>query len=167
VTAAASVTASSAAVSYRMGQQRRRDTAPEMELRRVLHSRGLRYRVNRPVPGLPRRTIDVAFTKSRVAVLVHGCFWHGCPEHGTQPRANSAWWAAKLRRNVERDEQTAAHLRSIGWRVVTVWEHESAQSAADRVGLVVKEQKAGAGGLPGTPPGGGGRVQLPGSPAKT
>ena len=68
-------------VSRRMRRQRSRDTAPELELRSELHRRGLRYRVHRrPVPTL-RRTADVVFGPSRVAVFVDGCFWHGCPVH--------------------------------------------------------------------------------------
>jgi DNA mismatch endonuclease, patch repair protein len=123
-----------------MSRQRRRDTVPETELRRALYSRGLRYRVCWPVPGIPRRSIDIAFTRAKVAVFVHGCFWHGCPDHGTQPQANNDWWSSKLRRNVERDEETATYLRSLGWCVVNVWEHESPESAADRVQAALTER---------------------------
>jgi DNA mismatch endonuclease, patch repair protein len=80
----------------------------------------MRYRVEWPVPGLPPRTIDIAVTRARVAVLVYCCFWHACPEHGTQPAANSEWWQTKLLRNVERDLETLAHFEARGWRVVTV-----------------------------------------------
>ena len=116
-----------------MGRQSRRDTAPELALRRELHARGRRYRICWPVPGLPRRTIDIAFTRSRVAVFVHGCFWHGCPAHGTSPRANSEWWSQKLGRNVERDLETVNHLEDQGWQVIIVWEHDSVEVAAARV----------------------------------
>lgn len=112
-----------------MSAQRRKDTACEMALRRELHSRGFRYRVGYPVPGMPRRTIDIAFTKAQVAVFVHGCFWHSCPEHGSQPAANQAWWLQKLERNRQRDQETRQHLLSLGWRVVTVWEHDPAPDA--------------------------------------
>lgn len=87
--------ASSAAVSARMSRHPRRDTGPELVLRRALHAAGLRYRVGYPVPGLPRRTIDIAFTRAKVAVFVDGCFWHGCEQHRTVPTANGAWWAEK------------------------------------------------------------------------
>jgi len=116
-----------------MSRQASRDTAPEVALRRLLHARGWRFRVGYPVPGLPRRTIDIAFPRARVAVLVHGCFWHRCPTHATQPKANAAWWTAKIERNVLRDAETETHLRSLGWVTVTVWEHEEPGSAADRV----------------------------------
>jgi DNA mismatch endonuclease (patch repair protein) len=120
-----------------MRRQARRDTAPELALRRVLHGRGLRYRVHYPVPGLPRRSVDIAFPRRRVAVLVHGCFWHACAAHGTRPQANSAWWAAKISGNVLRDRETAEHLEQLGWTVVVVWEHEVATEAADRVSAVL------------------------------
>jgi DNA mismatch endonuclease (patch repair protein) len=125
-----------------MSRQARRDTAPELALRRVLHARGRRYRLCYPVPGLPRRTIDIAFPGPKVAVFVDGCFWHGCPEHGTDPKANDEWWAEKLARNVERDRETDAALGARMWRVVRVWEHEDASEAADRVEDVLRARRA-------------------------
>jgi len=116
-----------------MGRQRRRDTAVELDLRKALHRSGLRYRVAHPVPGLPRRTIDIAFTRRRVAVTALGCFWHGCPEHGTSPKANAEWWAQKIARNRARDDETRCHLASAGWLVVEVWEHDPVGVAVDRV----------------------------------
>ena len=96
--------ASSAAVTRRMAAQRTASTAPELALRRLLHARGLRYRVDAPLP-LPgvRRRADLVFPSARVAVFVDGCFWHACPEHGTAPRANAWYWGPKLARNAERD----------------------------------------------------------------
>lgn len=120
-----------------MSRQARRDTAPEVTLRKLLHAAGLRFRVAYPVPSLPRRSIDIAFTRARVAVFVHGCFWHGCPTHGTQPKANAAWWSAKIARNVDRDEETEAHLLRQGWTTATVWEHEEPERAAERVTRLV------------------------------
>jgi DNA mismatch endonuclease (patch repair protein) len=116
-----------------MSKQRRSDTAPEIALRRLLHARGYRYRVGLPVPGLPRRTIDVAFTLRKVAVFVDGCFWHSCPQHATSPVANVDWWANKLATNVSRDRETDARLLEAGWTVIRVWEHEAAQDAAARI----------------------------------
>jgi DNA mismatch endonuclease (patch repair protein) len=131
--------ASSATVSRRMSTARRKDTAPEIALRRELHARGLRYRVAHPVPGQRRRTIDIAFTRAKVAVMVDGCFWHGCPEHGTKPRANSAWWTEKLAANAARDADTDRVLTELGWRVVRVWEHESVGVASARITAVLEE----------------------------
>jgi DNA mismatch endonuclease (patch repair protein) len=107
-----------------MSTLKRRDNDAELALRRALHAAGYRYRVTYPVPGLPRRSIDVAFTRAKVAVFVDGCFWHGCPEHGTSPRANSAWWRAKIEANRARDRDTSARLAEQGWRVMRVWEHD-------------------------------------------
>ncbi|MGC4109826.1 MAG: very short patch repair endonuclease [Nocardioides sp.] len=116
-----------------MSRQRRRDTAAEMSLRRELHRQGFRYRVNLPVPGLPRRRADLTFARQKLAVFVDGCFWHGCPEHATLPKRNSTWWKMKLQRNCERDRETDRHLITLGWRVLRVWEHEPPEVAAERV----------------------------------
>ena len=83
-----------------MSKQATKGTGPELALRRELHRRGFRFRVQyRPLPGV-RVTADIAFTRARVAVFVDGCFWHRCPEHGTEPRANATWWGDKLDANV-------------------------------------------------------------------
>lgn len=124
---------SSPQVSARMSRAARRETAPELALRRALHADGYRFRVVHPVPGNRRRSIDIAFTRARVAVFVDGCFWHGCPVHGTQPRANSAWWTAKLAANRSRDADTDRLLREAGWQVVRVWEHEPVEQAVAAV----------------------------------
>lgn len=116
-----------------MSGLRRRDNEREVALRSALHRSGLRFRVAYPVPGLPRRTIDVAFTRVKVAVFLDGCFWHGCPEHGTSPRSNSTWWATKLAANKARDLDTTEHLAAAGWRVVRVWEHVPLDDAAAQV----------------------------------
>lgn len=101
-------------------------------MRRLLHAAGYRYRVNYPVPGLPRRSIDIAFTRAQVAVFIDGCFWHGCPKHGEVPAANSTWWMAKLARNRERDVATTAHLEALGWTVLRLWEHTPPKEAFDK-----------------------------------
>lgn len=124
-----------------MSRQARRDTAPEVALRKELHRRGLRFRVDRPIPGLPRRRADVVFTKARVAVFVDGCFWHACPEHRTSPVANAEWWAEKLQLNVVRDRETNAFLEEHGWLVLRFWEHQVAVEAADAVETAVKARR--------------------------
>jgi DNA mismatch endonuclease (patch repair protein) len=121
-----------------MSRQARRDTAPELALRRALHRRGLRYRVGiRPIPEL-RGSADVVFTAARVAVYVDGCFWHMCPRHGTMPANNAEWWKAKLEGNRARDRRTDELLERHGWRVVRVWEHEEPEEAAARVAALVR-----------------------------
>lgn len=105
----------------------RKDTGVELELRRELHRRGLRFRVNyRVLPGTP----DVALTRARIAVFVDGCFWHCCPEHGTAPKNNASWWAAKLAGNVARDLRKDRELKKMGWLPVHIWEHDDPASAA-------------------------------------
>lgn len=124
---------SSDVVRRRMERQARRDTEPEVAIRRELWRRGRRYRVDvRVVPG-SRRRADIVFTRLRVAVFVDGCFWHSCPVHATAPKANAEWWSDKLRRNVERDRDTDRLLAEHGWVVVRIWEHEDPIVAADRV----------------------------------
>ena len=124
------------AVRRRMSRQARRDTAPEVALRRALHRRGLRYRVGiRPVPEL-RGAADIVFTAARVAVYVDGCFWHMCPEHSTMPATNAAWWKAKLEGNRMRDRRTDEVLARHGWEVVRVWEHEEPEEGEHNGELV-------------------------------
>lgn len=126
-------------VRQRMSRQRREGTQPELDLRRVLHARGLRYRLGFKVPGNGRRTIDVAFPKQSLAVFVDGCFWHRCPQHSVPAKRNAEWWAAKLDDNVRRDRSTDALLADAGWRVIRVWEHEDVQLAAGRITRVLAE----------------------------
>lgn len=126
------------AISMRMSRQKSRDTGPEMVLRKKLHRRGLRYRVNAALPGMGRRRADVLFTSAKVAVFVDGCFWHRCPLHGVAPKSNAAWWDSKLGENVARDLDTNEHLISLGWTVLRFWEHGDMEVAADRVHDVLK-----------------------------
>nr|WP_079063126.1 very short patch repair endonuclease [Peterkaempfera griseoplana] len=125
-----------------MSRQTSRGTTQEMAVRRLLHARGLRYRVHVPVPGLPRRTSDIAFSGSKVVVFLDGCFWHGCPEHATQPKSNAEWWRAKLERNVTRDRETSEHLAAAGWAVLRFWEHEAPEEVASRVSDAVQRRRA-------------------------
>jgi DNA (cytosine-5)-methyltransferase 1 len=134
--------ASSDGTRRRMKAQRGRDTKPEIAIRRALHRRGLRYRLQvRPSDGL-RVRVDIAFMSEQVAVDVRGCFWHRCPTHRTSPRANAERWAEKLDRNVERDAASVAALTALGWHVAVVWEHEDPEAAADRVAAVVLDRRS-------------------------
>ncbi|MFD5406353.1 very short patch repair endonuclease [Streptomyces griseorubiginosus] len=128
-----------------MSRQVSKNTAAELAVRRLLHAAGLRYRVEYRVPGMARRRIDVAFPGVKVAVLIDGCFWHGCPVHATHPRANADWWRQKLERNMARDIETTEHLRAQGWEVLRFWEHEAPQVVADEVRRVVTKRKNGVG----------------------
>jgi len=120
-----------------MRAQRERDTAVEKEIRSRLHALGLRYRLHRRLLAGLRREVDLAFPRARVAVFVDGCFWHGCPEHGTWPKNNAAFWRRKIEENVRRDRDTDARLAADGWTVLRVWEHEGADIAASRIAEAV------------------------------
>ena len=124
-----------------MRSQRRADTRPEILLRKALTAAGCRYRVDAALPGMRRRA-DLLFTRAKVAVFVDGCFWHACPRHATWPKANAAWWRAKLEANRARDRHTDALLRASGWRVVRVYEHVSTAEAARRVLRVLARASA-------------------------
>ncbi len=116
-----------------MQGNRSRDTRPEVAVRSAVHALGLRFRVGaRPVPGV-RRTADLVFRSSRIAVFVDGCFWHGCPDHFVMPRTNIEYWAAKIGRNRDRDAETDTLLRTAGWTVIRLWEHEDPRTGAGRV----------------------------------
>jgi DNA mismatch endonuclease (patch repair protein) len=134
--------ASSPAVSARMSRQARTGTAPELQLRKELHRRGLRFRVaTRALPQL-RSLADIVFRPTKVAVYVDGCFWHSCPIHATSPASNAAWWREKLDRNVARDRATDAALTGAGWTVVRVWEHEDPVEVAERIEALVRARRA-------------------------
>jgi DNA mismatch endonuclease, patch repair protein len=130
----------------RMSAQRSHDTAPELAIRRSLHSMGLRYRVHvQPLAGL-RRKADIVFPRARVAVFVDGCFWHGCPQHGRRRHEVNEWyWPEKIGRNQRRDADTDAQLHEAGWTVVRVWEHEPATGAAQLVADAVRAAGGGQG----------------------
>lgn len=120
-----------------MSTLRTTGTKPELALRRELHRRGLRYRVNvRALPGRP----DIALTRARIAVFVDGCFWHGCPDHAVAPKANAEWWRSKLDANIARDRRTEERLRESGWLVIRAWEHENPADVADVVERTWRER---------------------------
>lgn len=135
--------ASSPGVSARMARVLRRDTKPEIALRREVHARGLRYRVDRsPIPALRGRA-DLVFQGAQVAVYVDGCFWHACPEHGTLPKSNREWWRHKLESNTARDVHTDELLRAAGWEVIRVWEHDDVLVTAALIESAVRRRSGG------------------------
>ncbi|UFN51597.1 very short patch repair endonuclease (plasmid) [Roseomonas sp. OT10] len=119
-----------------------KDNRGELALRSALHRLGLRFRLQRRLLPGSTRTADVVFPAARVAVFLDGCFWHGCPVHGTWPKRNGDWWRAKIEANRRRDRDTDERLTALGWRVVRVWEHEVPAEAAERVSGLVRGEPA-------------------------
>ncbi|MEV7218080.1 very short patch repair endonuclease [Kitasatospora cineracea] len=137
-------TASSREVRASMRANRGKDTGPELALRSLLYSRGLRYRVNaRPLAEI-RRSADLVFPRDKVAVFVDGCFWHGCPEHYRPATRNADFWREKIEGNRARDADTSAKLSAAGWAVIRIWEHEDPATAAERVDLLIRRLRTSA-----------------------
>lgn len=134
---------SSEAALKRMKAAKPRDTAPEKALRSALHKRGLRFRIDeRPIKDLNRKA-DIVFRSAQVAVFVDGCFWHGCPIHGTRAKANAEFWSCKIEQNQKRDIDTTRQLEAAGWRVIRVWEHEDPEKASQKIYDIVTKRKNG------------------------
>lgn len=110
--------------SENMSRIKGRDTAPELAVRRIAHGLGLRFRLHRKdLPGRP----DLVFPKHRLAVFVHGCFWHrhdGC-RYAYTPKSRVAFWTNKFAGNVARDQRQEEALRNLGWQVLVIWECET------------------------------------------
>ncbi len=130
-------------VSKRMAATRSRDNPREKQLRSKLHSRGLRFRVHVRLLSNRRRTADIVFPKARVVIFADGCFWHGCPRHGTWPATNAHMWKAKIVQNRKRDLETNRLLRALGWLVLRVWEHEPLEGAVGRIVSAVRKRSVG------------------------
>lgn len=114
-------------VMSRIRSRGNKDT--ELELVKVFRASGITgWRRHQPVFGKP----DFVFRKLRLAVFVDGCFWHGCPQHATEPRTNAAFWRRKFAANKARDLLVNRTLRKSGWRVVRIWEHELKQIPVHR-----------------------------------
>ena len=103
-----------------MSRIRGRDTKPERALRSALRRSGVMFRSQRRIGGV---TVDVAIPDMRLALFVHGCFWHGCPRHYSPPASNRRYWREKLEGNRARDRKQARAVRAAGWTPVVVWEH--------------------------------------------
>ena len=109
--------------SLNMAKIKGKDTRPELVVRRLLHRHGYRYQLHvKELPGTP----DIVFAGRKIAVFVHGCFWHGhqCKRGGRIPKSNTPYWEQKLLRNIVRDKESQISLEVDGWRVIVVWECE-------------------------------------------
>ena len=126
--------------SHCMSRIRGKNTKPELLVRKGLHARGFRFRLqDRKLPGRP----DIVLPKYGVAIMVNGCFWHGhkgC-RYATKPKSNVEFWDAKIARNRHRDEVTTAHLEALGWTVITIWECELRNGSLldDRIDVLADE----------------------------
>lgn len=121
-----------------MSRIRGKDTAPEVKLRSLLHRAGHRFRLHRKdLPGCP----DIVLPSSRIAVYVHGCYWHRHEDcrFATMPSSNIDFWRSKFERTVERDQENIDALKITGWRPVIVWECEL---RADPEGTLRKIEEA-------------------------
>ena len=124
-----------------MRGNRRRDTVPELLVRRRLHALGLRYRVDfAPSPAHRRLRADIVFTRARVAVFIDGCYWHGCPKHYRPSTRNAEFWQNKIRENRERDARVTGLLRSERWTVLRFWEHQPPAEVAEVIVAEVRSQ---------------------------
>ena len=126
-----------AAVSEVMSRIRAKNTKPELLMRSALSAAGVKgYRLHPArTPGRP----DITFVGKKVAVFVHGCFWHSCPHcQRYSPKTNRTWWKNKLATNVARDERKSKELKRAGWKVLTVWECRLKKSPAREAGRVVR-----------------------------
>ena len=128
-----------AARSAQMARIRARDTKPEMRVRRALHGAGLRYRLHaKGLPGKP----DLVFPGSRVALFVHGCFWHQHPDPvcklARMPKSRLEFWRPKLEGNRVRDENVRAGLEGLGWAVLEVWECQTKSTDLEQFTKLVR-----------------------------
>ncbi|WP_458318468.1 very short patch repair endonuclease [Mycolicibacterium brisbanense] len=125
-----------------MRANRRRDTVPELAVRRLVHAAGLRYRVDYPpLAGHRRLRADLVFTRARVAVFIDGCFWHGCPEHHRPARTNAEFWSEKIDGNQQRDARVDGLLKDAGWVVLRFWEHEPPEVVATQIAEEVRSRR--------------------------
>lgn len=117
-----------------------KDTSPELKVRKALTALGARYRLHRKdLPGSP----DIVLPGRRLALFVHGCFWHGhdCARGARTPKANRDYWLAKVARNRARDTASAEALAALGWRVETIWECELKQGLAERLAALLARSR--------------------------
>lgn len=129
----------SEAISAQMRKQTTKFTKPERRL--IASLVRMRYRISVHRSDLPGKP-DVVLDRYNVAVFVNGCFWHGCPSHFRCPHHNGVWWSTKIAANRRRDVRKVRSLRKMGFSVVTVWEHENSEAAAERIRRIVKRRQA-------------------------
>jgi|SRR5208283_2356351 len=121
--------------SYIMSRIRGKNTGPEVKLRKLLYSKGIRgYRIHYDLPGKP----DVVFVRKRIAIFVDGCFWHKCPSCFRKPKTRTQFWIKKINKNVNRDKKTNQVLSELGWTVIRIWEHEIKKEPEKTIKMVLE-----------------------------
>lgn len=111
------------------------NTKLENRVTKALWKRGLRFRKNvKNLPGKP----DIAIAKYKVVIFIDSCFWHGCSQHGNQPKSNKEYWIAKLERNRKRDEEITRYYQDKGWYILRIWEHEVKQDFELAVNTILR-----------------------------
>lgn len=119
---------------------RGKDTKPEIMLRKELFKRGFRYSLKHKFKEL-NFTPDMVMISRKTCVFVDGCFWHKCPECYERPKSNKDYWERKIERNIQRDKEQNEFLKSKGWNVIRVWEHEILENLDQTVGRIMDEIK--------------------------
>jgi DNA mismatch endonuclease, patch repair protein len=106
---------------FNMSRIKGKNTGPEVKLRKLLYSKGVRgYRIHYHLPGKP----DIVFVKKKIAIFIDGCFWHKCPICFQEPETRKDFWMKKINTNVNRDRNVDDQLQKTGWNVIRIWEHE-------------------------------------------
>ncbi len=126
-----------------MARIRGKDTKPELQVRRALHAAGLRFRLHaNDVPGRP----DIVFRRKKIAVFVHGCFWHRHPDPECKftrmPKSRLEFWAAKFNANVARDLRNVQDLQILGWQVEIVWECDLSAETITNLAKRIRDREA-------------------------
>ncbi|MBU4300684.1 MAG: very short patch repair endonuclease [Nanoarchaeota archaeon] len=124
-----------------MAKIKSKNTRVEMTFRKQLRTNEIRYRLNYALEGKP----DIVIPSKKLAIFIDGCFWHGCAKHFRMPKSNKAYWRSKIERNMARDKAVKKTLKSKGWKVMRIWEHEiknSSERAAKRVKRVLNPFKS-------------------------
>lgn len=106
--------------SETMRRVKSKNTSLELKVRSALYKRGLRYRLNYPLPGKP----DIIFPKQKIVIFIDSCFWHGCPEHLRKPASNIIYWSEKIKKNIARDKMVNKKYKEMDWKIIRLWEHD-------------------------------------------
>jgi DNA mismatch endonuclease (patch repair protein) len=117
-----------------MSHIRAKNTGPEVKLRKLLFAHGTRgYRIHFDLPGKP----DIVFTKKKIAIFIDGCFWHKCPICFKEPETRNEFWMKKIQSNIDRDKKVNAQLKTEGWTILRLWEHEIRKDPENAVKKII------------------------------